>query len=77
MDKFGIFDLIEKISPLKDALKPILSPSEKKTENNENKDLHTPLNSEKNKATFSREAVYAFLKKHEETSKRIDKNLKK
>ena len=77
MDKFGIFDLIEKISPLKDALKPLATQEEKQIDTAAPAAEKTENLTSPTKNAYSQKAVYAFIKRHDEISKRIDKNLKK
>ena len=77
MDKFGIFNLIEKLSPLKEALKPLTSQVENKAENSELSKEKVEKLSIKTENNYSHKAVCDFIKRHDEISKRIDKNLKK
>lgn len=72
MQKFGLFDLIEKLLPLEKTLKNINYSHEKKGEKSmENvKKFQEKPTKTKGYATY-----YLLIKKHEEISKRIDKNI--
>lgn len=77
MDKFGLFNIIEKLSPLKDVLKPLAEQLEKKEERAGVSNETAENINQKPKNIYSQTAVYNFIKRHDEISKRIDKNLKK
>ena len=80
MQKFGIFDLVEKLAPAEKLLKNVLTPT--KTENLTDKKGEKPLekpptSSQKKPSKSSVDSLLCMLKKHDEISKRIDKNNKK
>ena len=86
MDKFGIFDILTKLSSNKtatdgviDAVKNISNNlktyKSEDTKNNENRTIHKNDHSKKPK--YSQSAILEVLKKHEELSKKIDENNKK
>ncbi len=73
MQKFGLFDLIEKLSPLEKTLKNLNLFQKQSTD----KQLENPKKSqEKPVKTNSSAPYYLLIKKHEEISKRIDKSSK-
>lgn len=73
MQKFGLFDLIEKLSPLEKALKSIPTLSKKQPAETAKNPKNSQVNPPKIKSTAP---YYLLIKKHEEISKRIDKNSK-
>ena len=73
MQKFGLFDVIEKIAPYEKAVKNISNNVLPKQETLKN----TPKTAEKPTKKVDYAPVYNLMKKHEEMSKRIDKNNEK
>ena len=71
MQKFSLFDLIEKLSPLEKTLKNLNSSLEKVEDNQAEKVIIPQKNPPKTK-DFA--PYYLLIKKHDEISKRIDKN---
>ena len=74
MQKFGLFDLIEKLAPLQKAITSITNNSQQPTQNssqNPNKSVEKPTK----KANVS--SVIFLINRHNEISKRIDKSIKK
>lgn len=82
MEKFGLFDLIEKLSPLKNTAQSLLPMIEKVSSAvgvKPPKDNQKPITPE-NKPKPSRPSTapaLAYIKRHEEMSKRIDLTTKK
>ncbi len=71
MQKFGLFDLIEKLLPLEKTLKNLNPSCEKESE----KPTENVKKFQENPSKIKGYAPYYLLiKKHEEISKRIDKN---
>lgn len=74
MQKFGLFDLIEKLAPLQKAISSIENTTKntpKKTEQNVNNSVEKPTK----KANVS--SVIFLINRHNEISKRIDMSAKK
>ena len=71
MQKFGIFDLIEKLLPLEKAVKNIVNTKETSNDapvkNNENNRENPPK-------TPNLAPYLSYVKRHDEISKRIEKN---
>ena len=70
MEKFGLFDVIEKLAPLKKTAESIL-PVIKNLQENAKKTNPAPA---KPKAYSPNASILSYIKRHEEMSKRIDKN---
>ncbi len=66
MEKFGLFDIIEKLSPLKKTIETILPSVINATNSNSKK-----TQEEKPKRPLTAPAL-AYIRRHEELSKRID-----
>lgn len=69
MEKFGIFDVIEKLSPLKKTAETLLPAIEKLQQTKKQSDKKTEQNL-KNKPYNA--SILAYIKRHDEISKRID-----
>ena len=82
MDKFGIFDVLTKLSSNNDAKNGIMNAVKDLSLNLTNAPRFTPLESAKKeqsskKPKYSHDAILQLLKRHDELSKQIDKNNKK
>ena len=74
MQKFGLFDLIDKLAPLQKAINAINNNYNTQPKNS----APTPDNHKENHAKKANvSSVILLIKQHDEISKRIDKNLKK
>ena len=74
MQKFGLFDLIDKLAPLQKVVNSITNNAQTPPQNsqqNPNKTVENPTK----KANIS--SVISLINRHNEISKRIDNNLKK
>lgn len=74
MQKFGLFDLIDKLAPLKKAIDTITTKTPPANDFNKvlsNNTMEKPVK----KANV--QPILSLIKRHDEISKRIDKNLKK
>lgn len=75
MDKFGLFDVISKLSSNENAINSI-SNIIKNIASNDNKKTNNYKPNPSNSFSYSPNAIQSILKRHEEISKKIDKEYK-
>ena len=74
MQKFGLFDIIEKLAPYEKTIKSLFN---QKTQADKKPTTCTPLPTENDSKKYGYASLCQLLKRHDEISKRIDKNNKK